>query len=383
MLADVARAVSAAGHEVIVLTPTSLHGSDADHVCDAAEPFRVVRSRLWRKLHRMGGSPNAVLSRISRASLVPFIFWRSILLSRADLVIAGHVLPLGNIGAALKRLRGIPLMVMTYGEDVSVYARGRRMGALLRQALASADAITCLTTDSREEMSGLDTSLADRIHVIPPAVNIAVASVEAREVEAVRRRYQLEGKRVVLSVGRLVPRKGVDVTLAALSLLVSEFPDLMYVVVGEGPYRATLEQLADRLGVRPRVVFTGEVPSAHPFFHIGEVFVMPNRVMPSGEREGFGIVFLEAGLAGRPSIAGRSGGAPDAVLDGQTGLLVDPENPQEVASAIRRLLNNPDEAAKMGHAACSRALEKFSPESVGARFCKAIEGLLSGPHQSA
>ena len=226
----------------------------------------------------------------------------------------------------------------------------------------------CNTVASADEIVALEPALRRPPVVCPPPADERIAAMPSDAGDAARRAHGLEGRRVLLTVARLVPRKGVDVTIRALALLAADHPELAYLVVGEGPQRAELEALARECCVADRVVFTGRVPDVAPFHHAADIFVMPNRQMDDGEREGYGIVFADAGLAGKPVIAGRSGGATDAVVDGETGLLVDPTDPGAVATAIRRLLADPALAARMGEAGRERARRVCGSAAVRARF---------------
>ena len=157
--------------------------------------------------------------------------------------------------------------------------------------------------------------------------------------------------RRLLTVGRLVPRKGQDRTIEALALLRDDHPDLLYAVVGDGPDRARLEQLVTRHDLVDRVTLHGRLTGAalEAAYADADVFVMPARVEAGGDTEGYGLVYLEAGARGLPVIGGRTAGAAEAVDAGRTGLLVErPEDPRAVASAIRRTLRDPREAAAWG-----------------------------------
>jgi phosphatidylinositol alpha-1,6-mannosyltransferase len=205
----------------------------------------------------------------------------------------------------------------------------------------------------------------------PPAADIAVRA------EALQREWAIDGP-MLLTVGRLVPRKGVDVTLRAVAALKSRYPNLRYVVAGEGGDRARLEALAAGLGIASMVRFAGEVDelTKRAALHLCDVFVMPNRTHRGKDWEGFGIVFLEAALAGRPVVGGRSGGAADAIGEGVTGLLVDPENASAVTRAVEQLLNDPGLRDRFGREGACRARSQFSP-AAAARALEAALGLTS------
>lgn len=171
--------------------------------------------------------------------------------------------------------------------------------------------------------------------------------------------HQLPSGRWLVTVARLVPHKGIDTTIRALALLAPRFPDLRYVVVGRGGERAAFEALAGQAGVGDRVRFLTEVADPElPFaYALGTVYVGVSR-QTAQDVEGFGISLLEAQASGKPVVAGRSGGMPDAVHEGTTGLLADPEDPGSVAAAISEFLENPGRSEQFGRAG-REAVERF------------------------
>jgi phosphatidyl-myo-inositol dimannoside synthase len=163
--------------------------------------------------------------------------------------------------------------------------------------------------------------------------------------------------------------------IRALPWIAREFPEVRFLVVGSGPDRDRLEGLAHRKRVADRVVFVGEVPHEvlPQYFRAGDVFTMPCRTRKLGlEVEGFGLAFLEASAVGRPAVAGDSGGAPEAVVHEETGLVVDGSEVDEVAEAVSDLLSDPDRAAKLGAAGADRVRRDFTWGALSAR----LRGLL-------
>jgi phosphatidylinositol alpha-1,6-mannosyltransferase len=182
----------------------------------------------------------------------------------------------------------------------------------------------------------------------------------------------------VLSVGRLVERKGFDTVIRALPAVRKQVPDVRYVVVGDGPDRERLEGLARGCGVEDAVVFA-TAPDADALanhYRACHVFAMPSRYLEArGDVEGFGIVFLEAAAFGRPSLGGRAGGVPEAVLDEQTGLLCDPESASDAASQLVRLLTDDALRERLGKAARERVLADFTPARYARAFAEIVDAL--------
>ena len=180
----------------------------------------------------------------------------------------------------------------------------------------------------------------------------------------------------LLTVGRLVPRKGIDLTLRAISMLLPDFPGLSYRIVGTGPDRPRLEALVAELGVTDCVHFLGRVPADQlaEQYRDAHVFVMPTREEPERDSvEGFGIVYLEASASGLPVVAGRSGGAVEAVREGETGLLVSPEDPAELTGALHRLLSNEGLCRRMGKAGRAWTVSEMNWGRVGRAFIRILE----------
>jgi phosphatidyl-myo-inositol dimannoside synthase len=182
--------------------------------------------------------------------------------------------------------------------------------------------------------------------------------------------------RVILTVGNLVARKGHDTVLAALPKIREEIPQVVYCVVGDGPYRRELDSLARRAGVLDRVIFAGHRPENElpDIYGLADIFVMASRAtISSSDVEGFGMVFLEASACEKPVIAGRSGGIPDVVVDGVTGFLVDPNDPEEVARSIIRVLKSEELASELGKNGRQRVVKEFTWDC----FARRLRELLS------
>jgi phosphatidylinositol alpha-1,6-mannosyltransferase len=167
-------------------------------------------------------------------------------------------------------------------------------------------------------------------------------------------------------VGRLVPRKGFDLVLHSVARLRRQWPDVRYIILGNGPERMRLEQLAGELGVASNVRMLGHADEMTKWaaYELCDVFVMANRTLGGTDWEGFGIVFIEAALAGRAAVGGASGGTADAIAAGETGLLVDPERPGELTDAIRRLLDDCELRTRLADAAEQRAQTLFSASAL-------------------
>jgi phosphatidylinositol alpha-1,6-mannosyltransferase len=189
--------------------------------------------------------------------------------------------------------------------------------------------------------------------------------VAVEEVKTLQMKYSLSDCRVLLTVGRLIERKGHATVIKALSSILQRFPATRYVIVGAGPEEYKLKKMVQQAGLRDYVLFTGEVDNKELacWYEICDIFVMPHRDLPSvGDTEGCPTVFLEAGAHGKPVIGGRDGGVTDAILHDRTGFIIDGTDASKLEESVCHLLNNPELAAKMG--AAGRAyVAMLGPES--------------------
>jgi phosphatidylinositol alpha-1,6-mannosyltransferase len=292
-----------------------------------------------------------------------------------DLVLLDPALPLGLLGPHL----GVPYGVVLHGSEVTVPGRLPGSRAALRRVLDGAELIVSAGAYPAAEARRAAPAITARVVEIPPGVDASVvAPMRAPERRAARVQQGLPAHGpLVVSVSRLVPRKGMDVLIEAANRLAPSYPDLLLVIAGDGRARARLERLAARSPLDVRV--PGRVSDGDRAALLGaaDVFVMACRSRWLGlEQEGFGIVFLEAAAAGVPQIAGASGGAPEAVIHGVTGLVVDhPEDPGDVAEALRALLADPTRRRRMGRAARTRVAESFDTGVLASRLADALAGV--------
>jgi len=278
---------------------------------------------------------------------------------RPGFVWAGNIRPAATVAVRLFRTTKVPYGLIAYGGDLVALGRkaesSRWQRWRLRRELGGAAALVAISDWTAERLVELGRAvgledLAPRVHVVPLGSDPRTFRPD-RAPASLSRRLGLPEGRWLLTVGRLVPHKGVDVALEALLLLSAEVPALRYAVVGGGPERERLEAKARALGIAERVHWLGEVPDDDlpPLYAMAEVYVGLSREEGIGV-EGFGIALVDASASGRPVVAGRSGGTAAAVHDGITGLLVDPTSPGAAARAIGTLLAEPERARAMGAA---------------------------------
>ena len=330
-------------NKLVVLAPQA--NDNSDH-----EEFVVIRKRLlWRRFW---------------PAWLPMILvtWRAIVVHRIEKLWVSHILPVGTVALVMKKLLQVPYVVSTHGMDICSAQRSWRKRRLMRTIFSHADMITANSRFTAKLLTDFGVA-QEKITILFPCPNPHLEFGENCDLWAslcgARRctkstaysapRFQrhissiftklnlLENGRkdganaplapILLTVGRLVKRKGHDNVILALPKILEKIPNLLYVIVGDGENKYSLEELVEERKLQKSVYFAGNVTDeelAH-WYKQADIFIMPAREI-NGDVEGFGIVFLEAALSRLPVIAGRSGGVSVAVLDNQTGLVVDPEN---------------------------------------------------------
>lgn len=307
---------------------------------------------------------------------------RVCLRERVEVLHCGRVIPEGLVGLAVSRALGIPYTVWVHGEEVSIFMRYAVKKRLMPEVFRHARAVFANSsfTLGRATLAGAP---HDKVHVVNPAVD-AARFAGPHDGAAVRARWGVEGRTVLLTVGRLTRRKGHDKVLDALVSLRATHPDLAWLVLSVGELEDELKARCAELGLDGVVRWVGPVkPHELPgYYAAADLFVHPNRTLDDDDVEGFGMVFLEASASGVPVIGGRSGGVPDAVQDRVTGLLVDGERWESVADAIASLASDPERRAAMGEAGRQWA-KGFSWRRQAAKVRALSEGAAEAPPEHA
>lgn len=321
---------------------------------DANQPFQVVRHPTTLML------PTPAVLRRARKVLRA---------EGCESVWFGAAAPLALLAAPLRRAGAHRILASTHGHEV-----GWSMLPAARQALRvigdHTDVVTYVSKYTRRRFAaafGPDAAL----EYLPPGVDTETFRPDPAARAELRKRYGLGDRPTVLCLSRLVPRKGQDVLLVAMHRIKERIPGAVLVIAGSGPYEDRLRGFADALGLADDVVFTGRVPAAELAAHhtLADVFAMPARTRGAGlDVEGLGIVYLEASATGVPVVAGTSGGAPETVLDGKTGRVVDGRRADHIADAIADILADRDAAAEMGAAGRAFVERRWRWDTLGARL---------------
>lgn len=328
---------------------------------DVGQPFPVIRENTSVLLPTPG-----VLHRAQKIAR----------LEGCDSVLFGAAAPLGLMAEGLRRAGVERAVALTHGHETGWSALpGARQA--LRRIGDQVDVLTYLGDYTRERLTrALSPAAAARMRCLAPGVDTDRFRPDAGGDE-IRKRHGLGKRPVVVCVSRLVPRKGQDTLVRAWPRVLADVPGAVLLLVGDGPYRRRLRALAARHGVDDSVVITGSVPSAElpAHFAAGDVFAMPCRTRNGGmDVEGLGIVSLEASATGLPVVTGNSGGAPDAVVEGETGLVVDGHWPGPTARALIRLLRDPTAATEMGERGRAWVQREWTWEAASRRLDELLTG---------
>ena len=276
-------------------------------------------------------------------------------------VFFGAAAPLAVMARSLRRKGVVNIVALTHGHEVW-WAKLWPFSSAISSIGISVDHLTYLGEFTKSEIAkALSTKAKSRLVKIAPGIDTDHFAPDSGSIQ-LRRELGLIDKKVIVSVGRLVHRKGQDFLIQSLPAILEKHPTAHILMVGEGPYRKDLTKMVEKLKLSQSVTFIGRIQykDLPRYICAGDIFAMPSRSRLAGlEVEGLGIVYLEASSCALPVVAGRSGGAPDAVEEGITGFSVDGTSTAEISSAIIKLLDDPVKAKAMGAAGRSWIIEKW------------------------
>jgi phosphatidylinositol alpha-1,6-mannosyltransferase len=353
--------LKALGVEVTTLT-LEQSGSDA---FDTLQPFRIQRIP--------GNDPRSAHQKVSQKIDFARHLRAAIKELKPDVILCAHWDPCAYVARIANSK--VPYFLIVHGTEFVQLPTGA-LEKLVKKALRSfafsgARRIFAVSNYTRERATRAGADPAD-ILVIPNGVE------EAEKSSSSCRPVTQDGEGIIVTVSRLVPRKGHDVMLRALPFVVQHFPHVIYRIVGDGPERDRLHALAQDLHVLSNVDFVGEVSQGrkNEILSACDVFVLACRET-AADFEGFGIAILEAMEHGKPVVAARSGGIPDVVEDGVTGLLVPPDDVKALGDAVLSILCNPRGSSDMGKRGQQRVAENFRWPQIALRYYSEMRAAFS------
>lgn len=346
---------------------------------DAASPFPIERTRLLRPL--ISRPPRHIVESIYRLLVLDIPLYTRALLTAGRLVrkhdinvvCIGELVAGTWLGIALRKLFKTRLIIYVHGEEITTLTGGRFYGKQRKTYLHAADKIVAVSSFTRDAMKSLMDVPYAAVQLIQNGVDTEQFFPGEKPADLISR-HGLAGKQVVLTIGRMVARKGIDNAIRAIAQVLQKRPQLHYLIVGEGEMHDEIAALIIAEKVSEQVTLVGKVSQDDlvRYLQVCDLFLMPNRTLADGDTEGFGLVFREANACRKPVIGGRAGGVVEAVVDGYSGLLVDGYNVNEIASAIERILSDPALAEHLSSNGLQLARDN-NTQSVALQFLKTCE----------
>lgn len=353
-----------------------------DHGCKFTENWDELRihrfpyfypSKYQRLCYGAGILQNIKHSLLAMVQL-PFLSIAEILYSlfiirkcKADLIHAHWCLPQGLTGVICSRIYGIPCVTTIHGSDV-YGLKIPFLNSLNARVIKDADA--CTANSKRTAQASREISGREDIDIIPMGIDPDLFT-KSFDVEVLRNKYEIEGESI-LFVGRLIDWKGIDDLINAVPKILKKYPRTKLLLVGEGPFKGKLVKLSKSLDVTNNILFIGEVSQEKllQYYSLANVFVLPSMINYRGETEGLGVVLLEAMACGIPVVGSNVGGIPDIISDGETGLLANQKDPDDLAQKIIRLLADEDLRKRIIDNGLKFVKKNFSLEVIADRFIR-------------
>ena len=360
---ELANGLSAQGHKVLVLAPKY---SARENTEQSGEKYRV-----WRTFPNKGFKPYKILA--STVSLI-WCWFRF----HPDVILATNA-GSQRCAAIASLLFPIPYVLVVHGKEIRELFKNDRLliiffRNLIRRGFFRAKAIIAVSEVSRNTLLSVMPELEKKTHIVYFGIESPFqAAIEEKEVEDLRKHLHLASEdKIILTVARLTPGKGQDLVIHSLPKVLEKMPNTKYLVVGDGECAAELKSLAQVLGVESAVRFVGNVPRRQiwGYYKLCDVFVMPSRL-----DENFGLVFIEAASVSKPVIGGTQSGMKEAVLNRETGILVNPDSIEEITDAIIYLLTHPEIASQMGRHGRDRFNECFTIQAMIEKTLDVLRGV--------
>lgn len=343
---ELAKNLTSLGEEVIVLAP----GVEGNLEFDKKQNFKTIRIKKKISLY--------------------FAFFSILRRERIEKILVAHRANYARLASWADLLWKIPYDIIVYGGEILLSGRKRS----IQKNFERAKKVITISNFTKEKL--IEIGIPEKkILVIHPGVVPSKFNPKL-DPSPIKKKYNLKGKKVILTVSHLVKRKGHQNVLKALPQVLKKVPNLVYLIVGKGEEGEALRGMVRDLKLEEKVIFAGEVKEEEiPLcYAVCEVFIIPSyEIKEKGDVEGFGIAYLEANACGKPVIGGRSGGVPDAIIDGETGLLVDSFDINQIADALVKLLINPELAQRLGQKGRERIEKELNWKKVSEKILKIIK----------
>jgi len=317
---------------------------------DAKQKYKIIRKKLL--------FPKFIWP---RWVLLLFQVRKIIKKEKIEIIFVQHALPVGYAGIVMKKLFKVPFLLFSHGTDLIAGTATVWKKRMITKVSIAAEQVIFNSYSLQNRYLRVLPQFEKKSFVLYPCPEPSFLQAPARdEIDALRRKYALEGKQTLLSISRLDEGKGFLYMIRYMPKILEQIPNLVWFIIGDGVKRDIIIDSIRKNNLQNVVRFIGEIPHAdlNKYFYTSDIFVLLTHP-DEGREEGLGLVFLEASAAGLPIVAGRSGGVEEAVLDGQTGLVVEAGSEKQVISSLLKLLKEKDYANQLGGAAKERILKDF------------------------
>ena len=287
---------------------------------------------------------------------------------KVDILWAGDLLPSGTVVYIVHKLFKIPYFVSLHGLDIINSQKKSRKRKITKKILARAQFITVNSQCTKNLLKDL-VGDQSKIKIVYPGVSEKFTELNEKKEKRLVNKYNLKGKKIILTTGRLVNRKNQQLVIDVMRELVKNNPNLIYLIIGNGPQKKDYELRIKAYGLENNVKILSNIDNNElPYFYkLTDIFVMVSKTSAQ-DIEGFGIVYLEAGIFAKPVIASDQGGSPEAVLNEKTGLLIKENSGEDLKDAIIKLLEDQELANQLGNTAQKRIKEKFLWENISKKL---------------
>jgi phosphatidylinositol alpha-1,6-mannosyltransferase len=307
-----------------------------------------------------------ILAKKIKPAWLPAVFYiRQIILKKnIDHVLVGQILPIGTAVFICSKLLNIKYSVFLHGMDLCFALKKKRKRKLAVKILENADSVICANNYVKEiALKVISKKEKKKITVVNPGVSLPSRPSRKQEIDELKNKYGLQNKSILFSIGRIVERKGFDKVIEALPAIAKKKNDIVYVIAGSGPDENLIQDRIQKTtpSLRRKIITPGKISETEKWLWLNlcDVFLMPSRDI-DGDLEGFGIVYLEANLAGKPVIGGAAGGVKDAISHGKNGYITDPNSPEKIAKLVISLLEDKKKRERMGREGRKRAINEFN-----------------------
>ena len=278
-----------------------------------------------------------------------------------DIIYLHHIIPVGYVAWMIKKLMNIPYLIFSHGIDIVSATRSGWKKMWVKKVVGQSERVIMNSKSLEERLHERLPETEDKTTVLYPCPEQQFKQKpDQKKIKKLKNRLSLEGKQVMLTVGRLIKGKGVEYLVKLMPEILKQRPHLVWVIVGSGPQEEEIKKRIRKYNLQNVVRFVGSIEhnSLPDYYHMADLFAVPTHPY-HGLEEGLGLVFLEAAAAGVPVVAGESGGVSEAVVDGKTGYVVKTFRDDEVIEKITELLDDKELAREMGSKAAQRIEEKF------------------------